>query len=132
AHSLRLKKVSASALLAQAIDRFESSETVVHAYKHWAGPQAARQAEAVDVFLSAGHDLGPLMGMPVSVKDLYGVPNMPVFAGTDSAFPESWLTAGSVVQSVFAQLGIVTGKSDTVEFAFGGIGTNPHWGAPAL
>jgi len=130
AHSLRLKKVSASALLAQAIDRFESSETVVHAYKHWAGPQAARQAEAVDVFLSAGHDLGPLMGMPVSVKDLYGVPNMPVFAGTDTAFPESWQTAGPVVQSVIAQLGIVTGKTHTVEFAFGGIGTNPHWGAP--
>ncbi|MDF1606887.1 amidase [Hoeflea sp. YIM 152468] len=130
AHRLRLQKASASELIAQAIERFESSESSVHAYKHWAGPQAAKQAEAVDVFLSAGHDLGPLMGIPVSVKDLFGVPRMPVFAGTDTAFDESWQTAGPLVQSVIAQLGIITGKTHTVEFAFGGLGTNPHWGAP--
>ena len=68
--------------------------------------------------------------LPVSVKDLYGVPNMPVFAGTDTAFADSWQTPGPLVQSVIAQLGIIMGKTHTVEFAFGGIGTNPHWGAP--
>ena len=130
ARNLRDHKVSTSELVAQAIDGFESFESIVHAYKYWAGPQAVRQAEAVDVFLKDGHDHGPLMGMPVSVKDLYGVPNMPVFAGTDTAFSESWQTPGPLVQSVFAQLGIVMGKTHTVEFAFGGIGTNPHWDTP--
>lgn len=70
------------------------------------------------------------MGMPVSVKDLYGVPGMPVHAGTDTRFPESWERAGPLVRSLTGQLGIVMGKTHTVEFAFGGIGTNPHWGAP--
>lgn len=130
AHDLRHHNISASALVAQAIACFETSEPDVHAYKHWAGPQAARQAEAVDVFLNSGQDHGPLMGMPVSVKDLYGVPRMPVFAGTDTAFADNWQTAGPLVQSVIGQLGIVMGKTHTVEFAFGGIGTNPHWGAP--
>lgn len=130
AHNLRHHKVSAAELAAQAIAGFESSESSVHAYKHWAGPQAARQAEAIDVFFDSGQDHGPLMGMPVSVKDLYGVPNMPVFAGTDTAFSESWQTPGPLVQTVIAQLGIIMGKTHTVEFAFGGIGTNPHWGAP--
>jgi len=130
AHNLRYNKVSAGELVAQAIAGFDSSESSVHAYKHWAGPQAARQAEAVDVFLDSGQDHGPLMGMPVSVKDLYGMPNMPVFAGTDTEFSDSWQVPGPLVQSVIAQLGIVMGKTHTVEFAFGGIGTNPHWGAP--
>ena len=130
AQDLRQHKLSAAELVAKAVADFNSSESVVHAYKHWAGTQAARQADAVDVFFEAGQDHGPLMGMPVSVKDLYGVPNMPVFAGTDTAFPGSWQAPGPLVQSVIMQLGIVMGKTHTVEFAFGGIGTNPHWGAP--
>ncbi len=70
------------------------------------------------------------MGIPVSVKDLYGVPGLPVHAGTDEAFPESWQRPGPVVQAVLSQLGLVTGKTHTVEFAFGGLGTNPHVGTP--
>lgn len=80
--------------------------------------------------IRTGIDLGPLMGMPVSVKDLYGVPGVATFAGTDAAFPPEWEQAGPVVGAVQGQLGIVTGKTHTVEFAFGGLGTNPHAGTP--
>ena len=36
----------------------------------------------------------------------------------------------TVIRAVRGQLGVITGKTHTVEIAFGGIGTNPHWGTP--
>lgn len=130
AHDLRKRKTRASELVVEATACFEATEQRLRAYKTWAGEQAGQHAWTADILLDSGYDLGPLMGIPVSVKDLYGVPNMPVFAGTDTEFPKAWQNPGPVVQSVIRQLGIVMGKTHTVEFAFGGIGTNVHWGAP--
>ncbi|SDX55356.1 aspartyl-tRNA(Asn)/glutamyl-tRNA(Gln) amidotransferase subunit A [Litoreibacter albidus] len=130
ARDLRDQTVSATALVEGATARYSATDGTLNAYKHWAGAEAKQQAEAVDVLINAGHDLGPLMGLPISVKDLYGVPKMPVFAGTDTEFGPEFQAAGPVVQAARAQLAIVMGKTHTVEFAFGGIGTNAHWGAP--
>ncbi|MFD1880189.1 amidase [Paracoccus pacificus] len=100
------------------------------AYKTWNGADAAKTAAHVDGLIAAGYDAGPLMGMPCSVKDLYGVPGLPVFAGTDAAFDPDWQRAGPVMAGLLDQLGVVMGKTHTVEMAFGGLGTNPHWGPP--
>ena len=102
----------------------------LNAYRTWAGDRALDQAAALDTLVASGIDLGPLMGIPVSVKDLFGVPGLPTYAGTNAAFSREWQAAGPVVGAVLSQLGIVTGKTHTVEFAFGGLGTNPHSGTP--
>lgn len=130
ATDLREGAVSARELAEAAVAAHDATEASLNAYRTWAGDRALEQAGAVDTLLRSGIDSGPLMGLPVSVKDLYGVPGLPVFAGTDTAFPEEWQQAGPLVGAVLAQLGIVTGKTHTVEFAFGGIGTNPHAGTP--
>ncbi|MEO1336953.1 MAG: amidase, partial [Myxococcota bacterium] len=64
------------------------------------------------------------------IKDLFGVPKMPIFAGTRSPLPETFETPGPVVDACLRQMGVVMGKTHTVEFAFGGVGTNAHWGTP--
>lgn len=117
-------------LMVDATARYEETEGRLNAYRNWAGHRATVQAQAVDELLRTGVDLGPLMGIPVSVKDLYGVPGLPVYAGTDTAFPEDWQRPGPVVNRLLSQAAIVTGKTHTVEFAFGGLGTNPHCGTP--
>jgi len=66
----------------------------------------------------------------VSAKDLYGVPGLPTFAGSSRELPAQWQTPGPVVNALLSQSAVVTGKTHTVEFAFGGIGSNPHWGTP--
>lgn len=88
------------------------------------------EAAAVDAALAVGRDAGPLMGVPVSVKDLYGVPGYPTLAGTPTPLPDAWTRPGPVVQDVLRNLAVVTGKTHTVEFAFGGIGANAHHGTP--
>ncbi|EYD72784.1 amidase [Limimaricola hongkongensis] len=130
ARGLRDGTLSAAALMAEATARHAATEDRLNAYKCWDGARAARQAGAIDTLIATGADLGPMMGLPVSVKDLYGVPGLPVFAGTDTEFPKEWRRAGPLVRRLLDQLCVVTGKTHTVEFAFGGLGTNPHWGAP--
>lgn len=128
-HQLRTGETTATALVESCIDAYTATEKQLHAYKTWNGDSALQQAKAIDTLIDAGFDLGPLMGIPVSAKDLFVVPPMPTFAGTTQPL-DGWNKAGPVVRSVQSQLGIITGKTHTVEFAFGGIGINPHWGTP--
>jgi len=130
ARALREGATSSRVLTDAAIAAHDASEDRLHAWKAWA-PEAARaRAAMADAMFAAGVDPGPLAGMPVSVKDLFGVPGLPVFAGTDMEMPEEWQRAGPVVAGVLRQMGVVMGKTHTVEFAFGGVGANVHWGAP--
>jgi len=130
AGKLRSRELSAVALFDACESRYQRTEPALNAYKTWNGTAARAQAQAADLLFGCGTDLGPLMGLPVSVKDLYGVPGMPVFAGSDRALPEAWQAAGPIVSEVSRQLGPITGKTHTVEFAFGGLGVNAHWGTP--
>jgi len=100
------------------------------AYVYVDEERTRRQAAAADAAFAAGVDLGPLQGIPVSVKDLYGVPGFPTAAGSPRSLPEAWEQAGPVVGAALSQLAVVTGKTHTVEFAFGGLGTNPHHPTP--
>jgi len=113
-----------------ALDAHDRHGARLNAYKTWDGPRVREQAEALHRMIATGVDLGPMMGIPVSVKDLYGVPGLPVFAGTSEALPGRWSRSGPVVSRLLAQMALVTGKTHTVEFAFGGIGINNHWGTP--
>jgi aspartyl-tRNA(Asn)/glutamyl-tRNA(Gln) amidotransferase subunit A len=102
----------------------------LNAYKTWAPEFALRQADAADAAFAAGNCLGRLQGIPVSVKDLYGVAGLPVFAGSPRELPAAWQREGPLVRRLRNQLAVLMGKTHTVEFAFGGLGTNAHWPAP--
>jgi aspartyl-tRNA(Asn)/glutamyl-tRNA(Gln) amidotransferase subunit A len=70
------------------------------------------------------------MGFPVSVKDLYAVPGLPTYAGSSLQLPTKWEEPGPIIAALLKQLPTIMGKTHTVEFAFGGLGTNSHWGTP--
>lgn len=130
AAALRAGKVTAAGIAERAIENYADSAEALHAYKTW-DPEAFRaQAAVADAAFAADLDFGPLQGIPVSIKDLYGVSGYPTFAGTPRPLPAKWQTEGPVVQALRRGLAPVTGKTHTVEFAFGGVGTNAHWGAP--
>ena len=127
AAALRTGKLSPTALIDAAIARHAP---VLNTYKTWDPDRARAQAEAAARAFAAGLDLGPMQGLPISVKDLYGVPGWPIFAGTPQQLPAKWTRAGPVVTALQRQLAVVMGKTNTVEFAIGTLGTNPHWGTP--
>ncbi len=128
AAALRSGKLSAEDLACWAIENQATHSA--DAYRCFDAEKGLAQARAADSLLSLERDLGPLMGIPVSVKDLYGVPGFDTYAGTQKALPERFSQPGPLLQRLLGQLGLVFGKSHTVEFAFGGLGTNAHWPTP--
>ena len=114
-------------LVAKVIARHEPA---LNAYFAWTPDKAIQQAQAADAAFAAGRHLGGLQGVPVSFKDLYGITGLPTFAGTPRALPDEWTAEGPVVQSLRRQSAVIMGKTHTVEFAFGGLGTSRHHPVP--
>ena len=87
-------------------------------------------ARAMDTLLSHGHDLGPLMGMPIGVKDIMAVSGLPTSNGSKADTAHITGEEGSVVKTLKAAGAVVLGKTKTVEFAFGATGVNEARGTP--
>ena len=136
ARALRTGKTSAATLFASAEARHTQAEKatptgVPGPYLAWEPGHARRAAVAADRAFRAGVDLGPLQGVPISVKDLFGVRGFKTFAGSPKRLPSHWEVDGGVIKAIRHQLGVMVGKTHMVEFAFGGLGVNTHWGTPA-
>lgn len=127
---LRERRISAVEVIQAALARHERFGDRLRAYKLWDGERALATAREVDRALAAGHPVGPLAGVPVSVKDLYGVDGLPTFAGTPRQLPAPWSRDAWLVARVRAAGACFVGKTHTVELAFGGVGINPHWETP--
>jgi Asp-tRNA(Asn)/Glu-tRNA(Gln) amidotransferase A subunit family amidase len=74
----------------------------------------------------------PLAGLPVSIKDLFDLQGEPTRAGSvvlDDAAPAT--ADAPAVARLRAAGGVVVGRTNMTEFAFSGVGVNPHHGTPA-
>ena len=118
---LRARRVTARELVEAAIDRHERYGERLHAYSLWAQEQALVVAQAADAAFAAGLTIGPLQGLPVSIKDLFAASGYPCFAGSSRRLPaDPWERDGPLVARLRRQLGVIMGKTHMVEFAFGG------------
>ena len=89
---------------------------------------AARHADAAQ---KAGVQLGALAGLPVSVKDLYDVAGETTMAGSAVCEGEPPAARDAVaVARLRTQGAAIVGKTNMTEFAFSGVGINPHYGTP--
>ena len=109
-----------------AICRHEASD--LGAYIAFNAGAIRQQADAVDVAAARGEDPGPLAGVTVSIKDLYALDGTPLRAGTKRPLP-AW-PEGFLVRALRELGAVITGKTHTVEFAFGAVGLNPNTGTP--
>ena len=92
---------------------------------------ARADADYADRLRKAGVRRSPIDGLPVSLKDLYDVAGDVTLAG--SRVLEGSAPAASdapAVARLRAAGAIFVGRTNMVEFAFGGVGTNPHYGTP--
>jgi aspartyl-tRNA(Asn)/glutamyl-tRNA(Gln) amidotransferase subunit A len=92
---------------------------------------ARAAAEAQDRLRAAGYVASPLAGLPVSIKDLFDVAGERTLAGSkalDDAPPA--LGDAPVVARLRAAGAVLIGRTNMTEFAFSGVGINPHYGTP--
>ncbi|MHB1192022.1 MAG: amidase [Longimicrobiales bacterium] len=130
AAALRERRISSAALVGEAIRRHEARGGGLHAYKLFDADAARAAAERADTLIAGGGTVPPLCGIPVSVKDLYGVVGMPTWAGTVRQLPPTWSRDAWLVGRMRGQGAVFMGKTHTVELALGATGYNPNWETP--
>ena len=130
ATAVRAGDLKAEAVMEWALSAHEDRGADLNAYVEWGGDRALEEARRIDVQVASGKDPGPLAGVPISVKDLYGVAGFRTRAGTAGTLPAVWEETGPFVAGLLDAGAVVVGKTHTVEMAFGGVGTNPHRGTP--
>jgi aspartyl-tRNA(Asn)/glutamyl-tRNA(Gln) amidotransferase subunit A len=92
---------------------------------------ARLQADAMDALRRAGRAPGPFAGIPFSVKDLADIAGQPTPAGSTVLADAAPAGANApVVQRILDAGFVVMGRTNMTEFAFSGLGINPHYGTP--
>lgn len=103
-----------------------------HTYIRRFSGQAEAAAAAVDLQHRAGIPLPPLAGLAVSVKDLFDVAGFPTTAGSRVLADAPIATVDAPAVGRLRRAGAaLTGHTQMTEFAFSGVGMNPHHGTPA-
>ena len=120
ASALRRGEFSATELMSAALDRHSQFGARLQAYKLFDAERALESARAADHLLASDDAVPPLTGIPISVKDLYGVDGLPTFAGTRKQLPEKWSRDAWLVARLRGAGAITVGKTHMVEMAFGG------------
>lgn len=94
-------------------------------------PEAVRsQARSADAARARGQ-AGPLCGVPVSIKNLLDIEGFVTTAGSTILARGAPAGADAVVVRRLRQAGaVIVGHTNMTEFAYSGLGLNPHFGTP--
>jgi aspartyl-tRNA(Asn)/glutamyl-tRNA(Gln) amidotransferase subunit A len=92
---------------------------------------ARAAARASDVLRAAGLSRSVIDGLPISIKDLFDVAGETTMAGSVARLGEPVAAAhATVVKRLLAAGAVVIGRTNMTEFAYSGLGINPHYGTP--
>lgn len=130
---LRRGDLSSRELTSAYLERIEALEPTLHAFLHVASQRALRRAARADRELSrlrreGGLERKPLLGIPLAVKDVLSVADMPCTCGSrilEGYVPPFTATAVRKLQRAGA---IILGKTNTDEFAMGSSTENSAYG----
>ncbi|HEX3725625.1 MAG TPA: amidase, partial [Pirellulales bacterium] len=78
---------------------------------------ALQSAQRLAAELAAGHDRGPLHGIPIGVKDIFDVQGLPTRAGSSLTDPRPAAQDAAVVERLRKAGAVILGKTVTTEFA---------------
>jgi len=110
--------------------RIERLDDELNAFRVVTRDRALAEARAAEIALRGGHDLGPLQGIPFAAKDLYDVKGQPTTAGSRILEDNIAKEDSTLVQRLCRAGMILLGKTNTVQFALGGVGINHDHGTP--
>jgi aspartyl-tRNA(Asn)/glutamyl-tRNA(Gln) amidotransferase subunit A len=125
---------SASEVVAESFRAIDQRDTEIHAFLTLQREQALGEAEALDVRITNGEDVGPLAGVPIGIKD--NMCQIGEVTSCASRILEGWRPPydATVITKLKAAGAIAVGKTNMDEFAMGsstensafGVTRNPH------
>jgi aspartyl-tRNA(Asn)/glutamyl-tRNA(Gln) amidotransferase subunit A len=132
AEDLAKGATTSEALVADALARIDAHRAQGGcAYISVDADSALQAARASDLARAAGYVPSPLAGLPISIKDLFDVTGQVTAAGSKVLANAAPAVADApVVARLKAAGAILLGRTNMSEFAFSGLGLNPHYGSP--
>jgi aspartyl-tRNA(Asn)/glutamyl-tRNA(Gln) amidotransferase subunit A len=126
------RKTTSQALVEDALARIDlGSGEGARAFLRTHRESALAEAKASDALRACGIVPSPLAGIPVSVKDLFDVAGDITRAGSKALADAAPAKEDAIVVRRLRQAGaVIVGRTNMVEFAFSGLGLNPHYGTP--
>jgi aspartyl-tRNA(Asn)/glutamyl-tRNA(Gln) amidotransferase subunit A len=93
--------------------------------------EALAAADEIDARRRRGASLHPLAGVPVSLKDLFDEAGVVTLGGSILRIGSPPAARDSAVVARLREAGaVIVGRTNLTEFAFSGLGINPHYGTP--
>jgi aspartyl-tRNA(Asn)/glutamyl-tRNA(Gln) amidotransferase subunit A len=128
-----MKRIPATERLTAALARIddpkgEGARACLTVYRE----QARAAAEAADARVRTHVTLGPLDGAIITIKDLFDVAGEVTRAGSKviAAHGKPAAVDAPAIHRLRAAGAVIVAKTNMSEFAFSGIGANPHFGTP--
>lgn len=132
AQALAEGRTTSQALVDQALKRIDAHRAAGGvAYISVDADSARQAARASDLARVSGYVPSPLAGLPVSIKDLFDVNGQVTASGSSLLADAPPATDDALVVARLRAAGaILLGRTNMSEFAFSGLGLNPHYGTP--
>lgn len=130
--ALATRSLSAGELLDASLAAIDADLTRGGAtYTHIDRLAAREAADASDAFRDRGYVPSALAGLPVSVKDLFDIKGQVTTAGSRILRDAAPAVRDAAAIARLREAGAVfVGRTNMSEFAFSGLGVNPHYGTP--
>jgi aspartyl-tRNA(Asn)/glutamyl-tRNA(Gln) amidotransferase subunit A len=128
----RRRRVSPVEVTRELLERAERLQPRINAFITITAERALAQARAAERRLRRGDGDGdgpPLLGVPITLKDLYDQRGVPTTAGSGLRREAAAAADAPVVGRLFRAGAVSLGKTNTHELAWGASGINPHFGA---
>ncbi len=122
------KSVSPVEVVQTILERIESHEAKVNAFVHLAADQVMDAARAAERAVTEGAPLGPLHGVPVTIKDLAFTRDMPTQFGSAIMQGNQPTEDAPFVRRLRQAGAIVLGKTTTSEYGWMGVSNSPLTG----
>ena len=121
--------LKAERLVEDALSTISKLQSQLNAFITVTADEALAQARQVDKEISAGRYLGPLHGIPVSLKDLVDMAGVPTTAASRLREGRVAKRDAPLVTHLRAAGAVIVGKTNLHEFAFGTTNEDSGWGA---
>jgi aspartyl-tRNA(Asn)/glutamyl-tRNA(Gln) amidotransferase subunit A len=131
---LRARELTAVRVTEECLRRIEADNPRLNAFILVMADEALRRAREADQELAAGHDRGPLHGVPISIKDLLDIRGLPTTAASRVREGHVADRDAPAIAHLRQAGAVFVGKTNLHEFAFGttsedsafGPARNPH------
>jgi aspartyl-tRNA(Asn)/glutamyl-tRNA(Gln) amidotransferase subunit A len=132
AADLAAGRITARALVDECLAKIADTDGEgARAFLHVDAEAAIEAAEAMDRLREVSAAPSPFAGMPISIKDLFDIKGQVTRAGSRALEDSAPAAADAPAVARLRRAGfVVIGRTNMTEFAYSGIGINPHYGTP--